>query len=153
MRFQRQLPAVVSSPRLKQGLGSSSCLVLVLILEAGWEGRVEVAPLSSQDKGGDGLKELDSLKSDRLRTIQLNICKSEEVEEVVEIVRSSLEDPEKGAGPNAEDTEMAKTQTLSLRTSQFIKGLTQMISTYPLKEQHRTEVHSPGLGWGREWNS
>lgn len=58
-----------------------------------------------------------------------------------------------GAGPNAEDTEMTKTQTLSLRTSQFIKGLTQMISTYPLKEQHRTEVHSPGLGWGREWNS
>lgn len=96
MHFQRQLPAVVSSPRLKQGLGSSSCLVLVLILEAGWEGGVEVAPLSSQDKGGDGLKELDSLKSDRLRTIQLNICKSEEVEEAVEIVRSSLEDPEKG---------------------------------------------------------
>lgn len=52
-----------------------------------------------QDKGDDGVKELDSLKSDRLRTVQLNVCKNEEVEKVVEIVRSSLEDPEKGRGP------------------------------------------------------
>ncbi|XP_004745360.1 D-beta-hydroxybutyrate dehydrogenase, mitochondrial isoform X1 [Mustela lutreola] len=49
-----------------------------------------------KDKGDDGVKELDSLKSDRLRTVQLNVCKNEEVEKVVEIVRSSLEDPEKG---------------------------------------------------------
>ncbi|XP_042811202.1 D-beta-hydroxybutyrate dehydrogenase, mitochondrial isoform X2 [Panthera leo] len=49
-----------------------------------------------KDKGNDGVKELDSLKSDRLRTVQLNVCKSEEVDKVVEIVRSSLEDPEKG---------------------------------------------------------
>ncbi|XP_037003319.1 D-beta-hydroxybutyrate dehydrogenase, mitochondrial isoform X2 [Artibeus jamaicensis] len=49
-----------------------------------------------KDKGDVGAKELDSLKSDRLRTVQLNVCKSEEVERVVEIVRASLEDPEKG---------------------------------------------------------
>ncbi|XP_058412064.1 D-beta-hydroxybutyrate dehydrogenase, mitochondrial isoform X2 [Diceros bicornis minor] len=49
-----------------------------------------------KDKGDDGVKELDSLKSDRLRTIQLNVCKSEEVEKAVETVRSSLGDPEKG---------------------------------------------------------
>uniref|UniRef100_A0A8C0PEV6 D-beta-hydroxybutyrate dehydrogenase, mitochondrial n=1 Tax=Canis lupus familiaris TaxID=9615 RepID=A0A8C0PEV6_CANLF len=49
-----------------------------------------------KDQGGDGVKELDGLKSDRLRTIQLNVCKGEEVERVVEVVRSSLEDPEKG---------------------------------------------------------
>ncbi|XP_034855756.1 D-beta-hydroxybutyrate dehydrogenase, mitochondrial isoform X1 [Mirounga leonina] len=49
-----------------------------------------------KDKGDAGVKELDSLKSDRLRTVQLNVCKSEEVEKVVETVRSSLEDPEKG---------------------------------------------------------
>ncbi|XP_066097074.1 D-beta-hydroxybutyrate dehydrogenase, mitochondrial isoform X2 [Saccopteryx bilineata] len=49
-----------------------------------------------KDKGDVGVKELDSLKSDRLRTVQLNVCKSEEVEKVVEVVRSSLEDPEKG---------------------------------------------------------
>lgn len=58
--------------------------------------RGEVIPLSSQDKGDDRVKELDSLKSDQLRTIQLNVCKSKEVEEAVEIVCSSLEDPEKG---------------------------------------------------------
>lgn len=49
-----------------------------------------------KDKGHDGVKELDSLKSDRLRTVQLNVCKSEEVEKVVETIRSSLQDPEKG---------------------------------------------------------
>ncbi|CAK7310503.1 D-beta-hydroxybutyrate dehydrogenase, mitochondrial [Vulpes lagopus] len=49
-----------------------------------------------KDKGGDGVKELDGLKSDRLRTIQLNVCNGEEVERVAEVVRSSLEDPEKG---------------------------------------------------------
>ncbi|XP_049735847.1 D-beta-hydroxybutyrate dehydrogenase, mitochondrial [Elephas maximus indicus] len=47
-------------------------------------------------KGDSGVEKLDSLKSDRLRTIQLDICKSEEVEEAVEIVRSSLKNPEKG---------------------------------------------------------
>lgn len=61
-------------------------------------GRRRVKQLLSppQDKGNDGVKELDSLKSDRLRTIQLNVCSSEEVEKAVEIIRSSLEDPEKG---------------------------------------------------------
>ncbi|XP_029795460.1 D-beta-hydroxybutyrate dehydrogenase, mitochondrial isoform X1 [Suricata suricatta] len=49
-----------------------------------------------KDRGNDGVKELDSLKSDRLRTVQLNVCKSEEVDKVVEIVRSGLVDPEKG---------------------------------------------------------
>ncbi|XP_019579055.2 D-beta-hydroxybutyrate dehydrogenase, mitochondrial [Rhinolophus sinicus] len=49
-----------------------------------------------KDQGNEGVKELDSLKSDRLRTIQLNVCKSEEVEKAVEIVRSSLQDPDKG---------------------------------------------------------
>ncbi|KAB1283899.1 D-beta-hydroxybutyrate dehydrogenase; mitochondrial [Camelus dromedarius] len=50
----------------------------------------------AQDKEGDGVKELDNLKSDRLRTVQLNVCKSEEVDKVLEIIRSSLKDPEKG---------------------------------------------------------
>lgn len=49
-----------------------------------------------KDKGDAGVKELDSLKSDRLRTIQLNVCNSEEVEKAVETVRSGLKDPEKG---------------------------------------------------------
>lgn len=31
--------------------------------------------------------------------MQLNVCKGEEVEKAVEVVRSSLEDPEKGRGP------------------------------------------------------
>ncbi|XP_004373761.1 D-beta-hydroxybutyrate dehydrogenase, mitochondrial isoform X1 [Trichechus manatus latirostris] len=47
-------------------------------------------------KGDSGVQKLDNLRSDRLRTIQLNVCKSEEVEEAVEVIRSSLKDPEKG---------------------------------------------------------
>lgn len=76
-------------------------MALVLQLEVGGEGRRRLRQLLSppQDKGDAGVKELDSLKSDRLRTVQLNVCKSEEVEKVVETVRSSLEDPEKGRGP------------------------------------------------------
>ncbi|XP_004577864.2 D-beta-hydroxybutyrate dehydrogenase, mitochondrial [Ochotona princeps] len=49
-----------------------------------------------KDKGDAGAKELDSLNSERLRTIQLNVCNGEEVEKAVEAVRSSLKDPEKG---------------------------------------------------------
>lgn len=36
------------------------------------------------------------MNSERLRTIQLNVCNGEEVEKAVEAVRSSLKDPEKG---------------------------------------------------------
>ncbi|ELW50935.1 D-beta-hydroxybutyrate dehydrogenase, mitochondrial [Tupaia chinensis] len=57
--------------------------------------KISTCRMFRKDKGGDGVKELDSLKSDRLRTVQLNVCSSEEVEKVVEIVRSSLKDPEK----------------------------------------------------------
>ncbi|XP_012874914.1 PREDICTED: D-beta-hydroxybutyrate dehydrogenase, mitochondrial [Dipodomys ordii] len=49
-----------------------------------------------KDKGDAGVQELDNLKSDRLRTIQLNVCNSEEVEKAVATVQSILDDPEKG---------------------------------------------------------
>uniref|UniRef100_A0A672VBA6 D-beta-hydroxybutyrate dehydrogenase, mitochondrial n=1 Tax=Strigops habroptila TaxID=2489341 RepID=A0A672VBA6_STRHB len=48
------------------------------------------------DKGEGGSKELDSMNSDRMRTVQLNVCDSKEVDRAVEHVSSSLEDPEKG---------------------------------------------------------
>lgn len=37
------------------------------------------------------------MNSDRMRTVQLNVCDSKEVDRAVEHVNSSLEDPEKGA--------------------------------------------------------
>ncbi|CAH6776972.1 D-beta-hydroxybutyrate dehydrogenase, mitochondrial [Phodopus roborovskii] len=49
-----------------------------------------------KDKGDAGVNELDSLNSDRLRTIQLNVCNGEEIEKAVETVHSSLKDPEEG---------------------------------------------------------
>uniref|UniRef100_A0AC11DMY5 3-hydroxybutyrate dehydrogenase 1 n=1 Tax=Ovis aries TaxID=9940 RepID=A0AC11DMY5_SHEEP len=60
------------------------------------EGFLVFAGCLMKDKGSDGVKELDSMKSDRLRTVQLNVCKSEEVDKAAEVIRSSLEDPEKG---------------------------------------------------------
>lgn len=36
------------------------------------------------------------MKSDRMRTVQLNVCDSKEMDRAVEHVQSSLEDPEKG---------------------------------------------------------
>lgn len=36
------------------------------------------------------------MKSDRMRTVQLNVCDSKEVDRAVEHVNNSLEDPEKG---------------------------------------------------------
>lgn len=88
-----------TSPRLWLGPGAVPCLG-PSPHPAGWVGRRRVRQLlsSPQDKGSDGVKELDSMKSDRLRTVQLNVCKSEEVDKAAEVIRSSLEDPEKGKG-------------------------------------------------------
>lgn len=49
-----------------------------------------------KDKGEAGVKELDSMKSDRMRTIQLNVVKQDEVDRTVEIIRENLTNPEKG---------------------------------------------------------
>ncbi|XP_038604874.1 D-beta-hydroxybutyrate dehydrogenase, mitochondrial [Tachyglossus aculeatus] len=49
-----------------------------------------------KDKGDAGVRELDSMKSERLRTIQLNVCSQEEVQKATELVRANLKDPEKG---------------------------------------------------------
>ncbi|XP_069476332.1 D-beta-hydroxybutyrate dehydrogenase, mitochondrial, partial [Ambystoma mexicanum] len=49
-----------------------------------------------KDKGHDGVKELDDMKCARMKTVQLNVCKEEEVQSAVEHIRASLKDPEKG---------------------------------------------------------
>ncbi|KAM8954381.1 D-beta-hydroxybutyrate dehydrogenase, mitochondrial [Pelodytes ibericus] len=49
-----------------------------------------------KDKGDAGVKELDSLKSDRMKTVQLNVVKQEEVDKAVEIIQENLKVPEKG---------------------------------------------------------
>lgn len=36
------------------------------------------------------------MNSDRMRTVQLNVCDSKEMDRAVEHVQNSLEDPEKG---------------------------------------------------------
>lgn len=39
---------------------------------------------------------MDNMKSDRMRTVQLNVCDSEEVGRAVDYMTSTLKDPETG---------------------------------------------------------
>ncbi|GCC28015.1 hypothetical protein chiPu_0006441 [Chiloscyllium punctatum] len=49
-----------------------------------------------KDKGGEGSKKLEEMKSDRMVVIQLDVCKDEEVAKAVEFVKDNLTDSEKG---------------------------------------------------------
>ncbi|NXN46146.1 BDH protein, partial [Rhinoptilus africanus] len=60
------------------------------------KGFIIYAGCLQKDKGEGGSKDLDNMNSDRMRTVQLNVCDSKEVDRAVEHVNSSLEDPEKG---------------------------------------------------------
>ncbi|XP_010133135.1 PREDICTED: D-beta-hydroxybutyrate dehydrogenase, mitochondrial-like, partial [Buceros rhinoceros silvestris] len=59
------------------------------------KGLIVYAGCLQKDKGDGGSKDLDNMNSDRMRTIQLNVCDSKEVDRAVEHVNNSLEDPEK----------------------------------------------------------
>ncbi|CAH2247861.1 D-beta-hydroxybutyrate dehydrogenase, mitochondrial-like [Pelobates cultripes] len=49
-----------------------------------------------KDKNGDGAQELESMQSDRLRVLQMNVCNEEEVSRALEFVKRHLRDPEHG---------------------------------------------------------
>ncbi|XP_077204057.1 D-beta-hydroxybutyrate dehydrogenase, mitochondrial isoform X2 [Paroedura picta] len=49
-----------------------------------------------KDQGRGGSKDLDNMKSDRMRAVQLNVCDSEDVARAVDYVTSTLKDPQKG---------------------------------------------------------
>ncbi|XP_015676221.1 D-beta-hydroxybutyrate dehydrogenase, mitochondrial [Protobothrops mucrosquamatus] len=49
-----------------------------------------------KEQGRGGAKDLDNMKSDRMRTVQLNVCDSEEVGRAVDYITSNLKDPETG---------------------------------------------------------
>ncbi|XP_067898579.1 D-beta-hydroxybutyrate dehydrogenase, mitochondrial-like isoform X2 [Heterodontus francisci] len=49
-----------------------------------------------KDKGGEGPKKLEEMKSDRMIVVQLDVCKDEEVARAVEFVNEHLTDTEKG---------------------------------------------------------
>uniref|UniRef100_J3S8X8 D-beta-hydroxybutyrate dehydrogenase, mitochondrial n=1 Tax=Crotalus adamanteus TaxID=8729 RepID=J3S8X8_CROAD len=49
-----------------------------------------------KEQGRGGSKDLDNMKSDRMRTVQLNVCDSEEVGRAVDYITSNLKDPETG---------------------------------------------------------
>uniref|UniRef100_A0A8C5PCX3 Ketoreductase domain-containing protein n=1 Tax=Leptobrachium leishanense TaxID=445787 RepID=A0A8C5PCX3_9ANUR len=49
-----------------------------------------------KDKNGDGAQELESILSDRLKVLQMNVCSEEEVTKALELVRTNLQHPGKG---------------------------------------------------------
>ncbi|KAM9317090.1 D-beta-hydroxybutyrate dehydrogenase, mitochondrial-like isoform 1-T1 [Gastrophryne carolinensis] len=49
-----------------------------------------------KDKNGDGAQELQSLHSDRMKVLQMNVCSDEEVDRAVKFVKNTLKEPEKG---------------------------------------------------------
>ncbi|KAM4693322.1 D-beta-hydroxybutyrate dehydrogenase, mitochondrial-like [Discoglossus pictus] len=49
-----------------------------------------------KNENGAGAQELESMESERMRVLQLNVCSEEEVNEAVEFVRKHLRDPERG---------------------------------------------------------
>ncbi|XP_053315568.1 D-beta-hydroxybutyrate dehydrogenase, mitochondrial-like [Spea bombifrons] len=49
-----------------------------------------------KDKNGDGARELESVQSERLRVVQMDVCSEKEVARALEFVRKHLKDPEKG---------------------------------------------------------
>ncbi|XP_044299219.1 D-beta-hydroxybutyrate dehydrogenase, mitochondrial-like isoform X2 [Varanus komodoensis] len=49
-----------------------------------------------KEQGRGGCKDLDNMKSDRMRTLQLNVCSEEDVERAVDHVTASLKDSQGG---------------------------------------------------------
>ncbi|XP_072264293.1 D-beta-hydroxybutyrate dehydrogenase, mitochondrial [Pyxicephalus adspersus] len=49
-----------------------------------------------KNKGDAGVKELDDMKSDRMKTVQLNVVNQEEIDRALEIIKENLVDPDKG---------------------------------------------------------
>lgn len=50
------------------------------------------------NKDGDGSKELESLHSQKLKVVQLDVCSEEQVSQALQFVTVNLDDPEKGEG-------------------------------------------------------
>ncbi|XP_074153902.1 D-beta-hydroxybutyrate dehydrogenase, mitochondrial isoform X3 [Sminthopsis crassicaudata] len=49
-----------------------------------------------KDKGKEGSQELDAMNCDRMKTLQLDVCKCAEVNKAIETIQKSLKDPSEG---------------------------------------------------------
>uniref|UniRef100_A0A7N4NXE9 D-beta-hydroxybutyrate dehydrogenase, mitochondrial n=1 Tax=Sarcophilus harrisii TaxID=9305 RepID=A0A7N4NXE9_SARHA len=49
-----------------------------------------------KDKGKEGSQELDAMNCDRMKTIQLDVCKCAEVNKAIETIQNHLKEPSKG---------------------------------------------------------
>lgn len=53
----------------------------------------------SQDKGGEGAKELEEFHSDRMKVVQLDVCSEEQVKNAVEYIKDNLQESQRGKLP------------------------------------------------------
>ncbi|XP_074153900.1 D-beta-hydroxybutyrate dehydrogenase, mitochondrial isoform X2 [Sminthopsis crassicaudata] len=53
-------------------------------------------PQDKKDKGKEGSQELDAMNCDRMKTLQLDVCKCAEVNKAIETIQKSLKDPSEG---------------------------------------------------------
>lgn len=67
-----------------------------------------------QDESGEGAKELEEFRSDRMKVVQLDVCSEEQVNRAVEYIKDNLEDSERG---NNETVTNADKRSLSSVTS------------------------------------
>lgn len=49
-------------------------------------------------KDGEGAKELESLHSEKLKVVELDVCSEEQVSQALRFVTANLDEPEKGEG-------------------------------------------------------
>nr|XP_033814189.1 D-beta-hydroxybutyrate dehydrogenase, mitochondrial isoform X2 [Geotrypetes seraphini] len=92
--YARQIEQIESKSVLITGCDSGFGFSIAKHLHA--KGFTVFAGCLLKDKGDSGVKELESLKSDRMKTVQLNVCNEEEVTRAQEFIRTNLNDPEKG---------------------------------------------------------
>lgn len=55
----------------------------------------------SAGQGENGARELESMQSDRMKVLQLNVCSDQEVAQAVDFVKKKLKEPEKGSEERA----------------------------------------------------
>ncbi|KAM8804960.1 D-beta-hydroxybutyrate dehydrogenase, mitochondrial-like [Eudromia elegans] len=93
-------------PRRRRALPADGKAVLITGCDKGFghalakqlhaEGFTVFAGCLLADKNGDGARELRSLKSDRMKVLQVNVCSDQEVAQAVDFVKRNLKEPEKG---------------------------------------------------------
>uniref|UniRef100_A0ACB8FBW5 (2R,3R)-2,3-butanediol dehydrogenase n=1 Tax=Sphaerodactylus townsendi TaxID=933632 RepID=A0ACB8FBW5_9SAUR len=92
--YVTDVDAIGERPVLITGCDSGFGFALAKYLHE--KGFIVYAGCLLKDQGRGGAKDLDSMNSDRMRTVQLNVCDSEDVARAVDHVTATLKNPDAG---------------------------------------------------------